>query len=127
MIKQLREELKSRANPEKAVMLQKFFKTGKGQYGEGDVFLGITVPETRELAKKHHNFPLNKIKTLLNSRIHEERLLAILLLVHKYQNQANEEEIVKFYLNNTKRVNSWDLVDLSADKILGPYLKDKDK
>lgn len=117
--------LKAQANPEKAKILQGFFKTGPGEYGEGDLFLGITVPETRKIAKQYSNLNLNQIKKHLSSKFHEERLAALLILANNYKN--NPDEIIQFYLNNTKNINNWDLVDLTADKILGNYLQDKDK
>ena len=127
-LQSLKEELKTLENKEKAKIFQRFFKTGKGQYGEGDIFLGITVPESRALAKKYSNFALEEIKILLESRIHEKRLIALLILVNNYQkNKEKQEEIYNFYLSNTKRINSWDLVDLTADKIIGNYLFDKPK
>ncbi|MBS3071952.1 DNA alkylation repair protein [Candidatus Pacearchaeota archaeon] len=126
----IRQEIKSLANPEKAKVLQGFFKTGKGEYGEGDVFLGITVPESRKLAIKYSNIPLNEIQSLLDSKIHEERLIALEILTHNYEKLTSEkskEKIVKFYLSNTHFINNWDLVDTSASYILGNFLLDKDK
>ena len=110
---------------EKAKILSNFFKTGKGEYGEGDVFLGLKVSESRQIAKKYSKISLKDVNKLLKSKIHEERLTALLILVDKYENY-NKKEIVDFYLNNSKKINNWDLVDLSADKILGDYLIDKD-
>jgi 3-methyladenine DNA glycosylase AlkD len=121
----LTQDLKVHANPEKAKIYQRFFKTGKGQYGEGDIFLGITVPETRAIAKKHNHLPLNQIEQHLKSKYHEERLAALLILVHNYP--TNQNNIANFYLKNTDKINNWDLVDLSAHKILGKHLQDKDK
>lgn len=128
-LNQIKKDLRELANPEKALILQRFFKTGKGQYGEGDQFLGITVPEQRRIAKRYVDIHLQDLKKLLASNLHEQRLTALLLLVHKYQkaDDANKKEIVAFYLKNTDSVNNWDLVDLSSDKILGSYLLDKDK
>ncbi len=128
-LKQLRIDLKFLSDPKKAIILSRFFKTGEGQYGEGDIFLGIKVPDTRKIAIKHSSLPLKDAENLLKSKIHEERLCAILILVHKYNYGSDKvkDEIVKFYLNNIKLINNWDLVDLSADKILGKYLIDKDK
>jgi 3-methyladenine DNA glycosylase AlkD len=124
----VRKELKSMADPDKAVILQRFFKTGLGQYGEGDIFIGVTVPQSRKIAKKFSQLQLVEVKTLLYSRIHEERLVALLILVWRYSsaldNREEKEEIVKFYLDNIKQVNNWDLVDLSAPNILGAYLID---
>ena len=129
MLNNLKKELAGFGNPEKARILSGFFKTGKGQYGYGDVFLGVKVPETRTVAKKFNELNLNDLKKLLSSRIHEERLCALLILADKYKksDSKNKKIIVDFYLQNTQRVNNWDLVDLSADKILGNYLIDKDK
>lgn len=127
-LEELRKELKNKANPEKAKLLQGFFKTGKGEYGEGDVFLGVIVPETRKTAVKFKNLPLKSVEELLKSKIHEERLCALLLLVHNYKKHPEKrEEIYNFYLKNTKYINNWDLVDLSCHQIIGDYLKDKDK
>jgi len=127
-LQSLRNEIKQKANPEKAKLLQRFFKTGKGQYGEGDIFLGITVPESRRLAIKYTHLPLKDIELLLSSKIHEERLIALLLLVHNYKKHPEKrEEIYNFYLKNTKFINNWDLVDLSCHKIVGDYLLDKDR
>jgi 3-methyladenine DNA glycosylase AlkD len=120
------------ADPDKAAILQRFFKTGPGQYGEGDIFIGVMVPQSRQVAKKFSQLPLEEIRMLLYSRIHEERLVALLILVWRYGSSSNtsssakkeKEEIVKFYLDNIKQVNNWDLVDVSAPNILGAYLVD---
>ncbi len=111
-------------NPAKAKILARFFKTGPGQYGHGDQFLGIAAPLQRIAAKKYTGLTLMEIQKLLNSKIHEYRLTALFILIDKY-NKANANErkkIVDFYLKNTENINSWDLVDLSAPKILGDYL-----
>lgn len=123
----LKHDLKQLADPKKALILQGFFKTGKGEYAEGDIFLGISVPQSREIAVKYKYLPLSDVLALLQSKIHEERLIALLLLVHNFKkgNDAEQKEIYEFYLQNTKYVNNWDLVDLSADKIIGEYLLDK--
>jgi len=127
-LNELKTELKNKSNPKKAKLLQGFFKTKKGEYGEGDIFLGVTVPETRKTAIKFKNLPLNSVEELLKSNIHEERLCALLLLVHNYEkHEEKREEIFNFYLKNTKYINNWDLVDLSCHHIMGDYLKDKDK
>jgi len=123
MLSNLKQDLKKLSNPEKAKILQGFFKTGKGQYGEGDIFLGITVPQSRSIAKKYSSLELNKTQQLLNSKIHEERLIALFILIENYPN--NQKEIFNFYLSKTKQINNWDLVDLSAPKIVGKFLKDK--
>jgi len=109
---------------EKAKVMQRFFKTGPGQYGQGDIFIGITVPASRQLAKKYAaEITLADVKTLLHSQIHEERLVALLMLVQKYQGEP--EKTTKFYLENLDRVNNWDLVDLTAPSILGAFLLDR--
>jgi len=125
----LKKELRVKANPEKAKILQRFFKTGPGEYGEGDIFLGITVPETREIAKKYNNLTLKDAEKLLHSKIHEEKLISLLILVHNFQKGSEKEKkkIFNLYLKNTKNINNWDLVDLSADKMIGEYLSDKSK
>ena len=114
----LKQEISKLANPEKAKNLQWFFKTGKGQYGEGDVFLGLTVGQQRAVAKKFKEIELEKLKSLLNSKIHEERLTALLILVQKFEkgNEAEKKQVYKFYFENVSGVNNWDLVDLTAPK-----------
>ena len=123
-----RKELKSMADPDKAAILQRFFKTGPGGYGEGDVFIGVTVPQSRQIAKKFSQLPLGEVRTLLYSRIHEERLVALLILAWRYGTASSREKegIVKFYLDHIKQVNNWDLVDLSAPNILGAHLVDRE-
>ena len=114
-------------NPKKAKLLSGFFKTGKGEYGEGDIFLGIMVPQQREVSKNHNDLSLKDIQSLLSSKIHEYRLTALFILLHKYKHMGNKKEIVNFYLKNTKNINNWDLVDLSAPRILGDFLINKDR
>jgi len=129
MLNNLIDELEKAANPEHAEIAQRFFKTGKGEYGEGDVFLGMTVPVLRGIVKNYYDLNLVKIQELLKSGIHEHRLAGIFILNHKYK-KANEDEkanIFNFYIKNTKRINNWDLVDLSAPKIVGDFLFDKKK
>jgi len=114
-------ELRTQADRKKAKDLQRFFKTGKGEYAEGDIFLGVMVPQTRTIAKKYFSLPLDKVVLLLRSKWHEERLLALLILVAQF-NSAEEEgrhAILKLYLKNTRYINNWDLVDLSAPHIVG--------
>jgi len=126
--KQLSEDLKGLANSEYANHSQRFFKTGKGEYGEGDRFLGIRVPVLRKLAKQYSELSLIEIHKLLKSIYHEERLCALFLLVQKFEISKHEKSVIyRFYLNNTKYINSWDLVDCSAYKIVGVYLDDKNK
>jgi len=122
-------EILSKREKEKAKILTRFFKTGPGQYGEGDKFLGITVPVSRSIAKKYGELSLLDISKLLESEYHEVRLVAILILVHQYKKSKNEidkKKIVNFYLKNTKYINNWDLVDLSAHYTIGDYLFDKE-
>jgi 3-methyladenine DNA glycosylase AlkD len=124
----VRTELKSLADPEKATQLARFFKTGPGQYGEGDIFYGITVPMQRSVAKKYSALPRKEVTALLRSEVHEERLTALLILVEQYRKQPDaREEIIREYLANTRWINNWDLVDLSAPRILGAYLVDHDR
>lgn len=125
----LKKELKSKADKKRVKVLQGFFKTGKGQYGEGDIFLGITGPKIRETARKYSGLSLKETKKLLNSKIHENRQAALFILVNNFQNgdEKQKQKIYKFYLKNTKYINNWDLVDLSADKIVGAFLIDKSK
>ena len=126
MLKSFKKEMNSLKNPEKAKLLSGYFKTGKGEYGEGDNFLGIIVPKQREAAKKY-DLSLDELQELLSSNIHEYRMTALFILVRKYQKSENKKEIVDFYLKNTKNINNWDLVDLSAPRILGDYLINKDR
>lgn len=126
-IEYIKKDLKLLSNSEKITIYQNFFKTGKGQYGEGDIFIGVTVPNTRKIAKKYRNISLEVISKLLDSKIHEERLLGVLILVEKYQ-KISDDKIFLFYKKHNKKINNWDLVDLSADKIVGHYYyKNKDK
>ncbi|UZE93073.1 MAG: DNA alkylation repair protein [Candidatus Nealsonbacteria bacterium] len=123
----LKKELKSKASVKKSKNLQRFFKTEPGEYGERDIFLGIKVGDLRKIAEKYKNLSLKGIEKLLYSKIHEERLVALLILVQKFQtdDERLKEKIFKLYLKNTNYINNWDLVDLSADKIIGEYLSDK--
>src|SRR3989338_2464447 len=129
MLKKIKEDLEKAANPEKVEIYQRFFKTGKGEYGEGDIFIGLTVPKQREIAKKYIGLDLEDVKKLLSGKVHAYRLTGFLILVYKFE-KADEKEknnIVEFYLKNIKSANNWDLIDCVADKILGNYLIDKDK
>ncbi|MCL5435908.1 MAG: DNA alkylation repair protein [Patescibacteria group bacterium] len=110
-------------DPKRAATSQRFFKTGPGEYGAGDVFIGLTAPQTRELAKEFFLLSLADIEKLLHSKIHEERQLALFILVRRYEkNVLEREKIYRFYLDHTRYVNNWDLVDLSAYKIVGRHL-----
>ena len=121
--------LRDLADPTIAQQSQRFFKTGKGDYGEGDRFLGIRVPVLRAQVKKFADTPLTEIQQLLQSPFHEERLCALLLLVQKFAkgNPDIKTEIYTLYLNHTQFINNWDLVDSSAHHIVGPYLANQDK
>jgi len=129
MISELKKDVQKLANLEKAKIYQGFFKTGKGEYGEGGVFLGLTVPQSRKIAIKYRDLKFTDIKKLLQSKIHEERLIALLILVHDFEKGSKEDQkdIYDYYLRNTKYINNWDLVDLSAYNIIGQYLLDKSK
>lgn len=116
-------ELRGLSDDEKKTVLPRFFKTGKGEYGEGDRFLGVIVPNTRKVAKNHKDSPYIVVEMLLESEWHECRLCALLMLIEKYRKEP--DEAVHFYLTHTKGINNWDLVDLSAPYILGDFLKDK--
>lgn len=123
-------ELKALASPEKAAHLSRFFKTGKGEYGEGDLFLGITVPEQRNIAKKYKDAPFDVLEQLIRSPYHEIRLTSLLILIYKFEKNKSTEErryCIDFYIAHTAYINNWDLVDLSCYKILGEWLADKDK
>ena len=123
----VRKELRRLSDPEKARVMQRFFKTGQGEYGEGDIFLGVVVPKSRQIARSFKELDIDEVKVLLYSSIHEERLVALLILIHKFNSTSNREKIVSFYTDNLKQINNWDLVDLSAPSILGAHLIDKDK
>lgn len=120
-LSELRREIRSFAKPHKAKDLQRFFKTGPGDYGEGDRFLGVMVPETRSLAKKYSDLNHSSIQVLLGSEFHEERLLGLLILVLNFQKgtKAERKTIYRFYVQNLHCVNNWDLVDLTAPHIVG--------
>lgn len=126
---ELRSALKANADEEKAKNLRWFFKTGPGEYGEGDIFIGIKVPLLRSIAKKHLDLTIAELQELLASKIHEERLAALMILVLRFPKSTDNEKkiIYNFYLKNTANINNWDLVDLSAPHIVGGYLIDKDK
>lgn len=117
-------DLKKKADPTKAAFFPRFFKTGPGDYGEGDVFLGVTVPQIRLVVKLHADISLNDCLKLLKNPIHECRLAALLILVQQYKKADlnKKAKIVDLYLKNTKYINNWDLVDSSADKIIGAWV-----
>jgi 3-methyladenine DNA glycosylase AlkD len=129
MLDHIKSDLAQLSDPERAKNLSWFFKTGKGQYGEGDVFLGIPVPEQRKVAKKYVDLSLDDLQELLNSKIHEHRFTALVILISKYRKaeETGKKEIFDFYLKNTENVSNWDLVDLSAPRIVGDYLLKKER
>lgn len=125
MLNKLIKDLEANKSKKQAEILQKFFKTDKGEYGEGDIFLGIKVPIQRDISKRY-DLKLKDIQKLLNSKIHEHRMCGLFILINKYNKEIKlHEEIFNFYLKNAKKVNNWDLVDLSAPNILGDFLLDK--
>ncbi len=125
--REIEQEIRGYIDPVKREYLPKFFKTGKGQYGEGDKFLGVVVPNTRLVAKRHKDEPFEVMAELLQSEWHECRLCALLMLVERFRKGDEKERklIYGFYLSQTARINNWDLVDLSAPGIVGEFLKDK--
>lgn len=129
MIK-LQKELKKLANPKIAEHSQRFFKTQKGDYGYGDIFIGVRAPQLRSLAKSNIHLTFSDIKILIKSKIHEERMLGLLILVYKYRSSKEEKEhdkIYSFYIKHFKYINNWDLVDISCPHIVGPYLMNRDR
>ena len=128
-MKDLIKDLKKLANPEKAKLLQGFFKTKKGEYGEGDVFLGVVVPEQRKIAKKYIHLSLREVESLLHSKIHEHRMTALIIWTYQFENadEKTSEKIYKAYLRNTNWINNWDLVDVTTPRIIGTYLLDKNR
>lgn len=125
----LQQEFRALGDREVAQKSQRFFKTGAGQYGEGDQFLGIRVPVLRDFAKQHKSLSLSQIQKILRSQYHEERLLALIMLVNRFEKaiEQHRAEIYEMYLKNTKYINNWDLVDSSAHQIVGGYLMDKNR
>ncbi|MCI1648319.1 MAG: DNA alkylation repair protein [Bacteroides sp.] len=128
-VNEIQKELEQYIDPVKRKYLPKFFKTGVGQYGEGDKFLGVVVPNTRIVAKKHKHEPFEVIAELLQSEWHECRLCALLMLVERFKKseEKKKKEIFEFYLSQTARINNWDLVDLSAPTIVGEYMKNNSR
>ena len=126
---EVRKKLMDSSDKKRAKNLQRFFKTGPGEYAEGDIFIGVKVPDIRKIAKQFKSLDLKEIIRLLKSRIHEERLLALLLLISKYSqlDAIGKKKIYDLYLKHTKFINNWDLVDLSAKHIVGTFLKNKNK
>lgn len=131
VIQELVRELHALGSAERAVGAARFFKTGKGEYGEGDVFIGVSVPDQRKVARKYAKLlTLREVAEMLDAEIHEIRLTGLLILVSQYEQADTEDvkkEVVETYLDNLHGVNNWDLVDSSAHKILGPWLADKNR
>lgn len=127
--KEIQQQMRRFATKEKAELLQRFFKTGPGQYGEGDKFLGVMVPNIRLVVKEFRDTPLSEVKKLMRSPWHEERVLALLILVDQFGrgNEVLRGKIYQLYVKNTGSINNWDLVDLSAPKIVGPYLDSRSR
>lgn len=129
MLAEIQSQLLNLSNSDDARFLQRYFKTGPGQYGEGDLFRGIRVPVLRKLSKAHRDIPLDTLQKLLCSEYHEDRLLALLILVHKFAkaDEAGRSRMYALYLDHASFINNWDLVDASAEHIVGAYLRDKDR
>lgn len=131
ILKEIKESLAVLSIPEKAAFFPKFFKTGKGEYGEGDLFLGVKVPDQRSVAKEYYSkISLKELSELLSSPYHEHRLTALLMLISKFEktkDQAVKDEVIKFYLNHLLHINNWDLVDTSCYKVLGRYAFENQK
>lgn len=123
-----KQALSKYADTHRAKNSQRFFKTGKGEYGEGDIFLGVSVPHQRIVAKKFSTMPLAEISKLLHSPVHEHRLTAVIILVGQFKqaDEPTQKTIYDFYLHNTRSINNWDIVDTSAGAIVGEYLWQKD-
>jgi 3-methyladenine DNA glycosylase AlkD len=126
MINKIFNALSVRSDEEKKIVLPRFFKTGKGQYGEGDKFLGVTVPNIRVVAKEFCDVSFDIIKELMHSPWHEMRMCALLILVNNSRKEVTKDTF-DFYLSQTKYINNWDLVDLSAPQIVGRFLLDKER
>ncbi|XOU94850.1 MAG: DNA alkylation repair protein [Candidatus Kerfeldbacteria bacterium] len=124
---QLIKELKKLGNKTRALHSQRFFKTGRGEYGEGDIFLGIIMPVQRELTLKYLDLSLVDIQKLINSKIHEHRMVGLLIVTYRFKkaNDKEKESLFKFYIKNSKKINNWDLVDVTCHKVVGVYLFDK--
>jgi len=129
MLNQLKKELKRIADPTRAKHESRYFKTGKGEYGEGDIFLGIKTALKRQLAKEYKEMSLKDVDFLMTSKFHDYRFIALIILINKFKkaDEKLKKEIFNFYLNHTKYINNWDLVDVSADYIIGDYLLDKNR
>lgn len=116
-------------NPTDAEFLQRFFKTGKGEYAEGDIFVGARVPHIRKIARQNKNLSLDEVQKILDSPVHEHRMCALLIMVLRAKSASGEllEELYAMYLRNTKQINNWDLVDVTCRDIVGKYLSDRSR
>jgi len=125
----IKTHLKAMADPVQAAHLQRFFKTGPGEYGYGDRFLGIKIPPLRKLAKQFHDLRLNEVAKLLETKIHEQRMVALLILTYQFDQMPRDDQraIYHFYLDHTQWINNWDLVDLSAPNIVGAFLLERSR
>jgi len=126
MLEKLKREMQELSDPKRAEVNKWFFKTGPGQYGEGTQFIGVGTADKRRLAKKYIDLSLEEVQKLLDDEVHDFRFLGLVILTNKFT-KSKDKKIVDFYLKNTKNINNWDLVDLSSYKILGEFLRDKDK
>jgi 3-methyladenine DNA glycosylase AlkD len=122
-VAEIRKALRASADPARAAVLQRFFKTGPGEYGEGDRFLGLTVPQVRALVRRYHPADFAAVPDLVRSAFHEERLLGLLLLVERYRrgSDADRRTAYRLYLKSFPRINNWDLVDATAEHVVGPH------
>ena len=129
MLAEIRSNLHKLANGQDAAQLQRYFKTGPGEYGEGDLFIGVRVPAIRKLARQYRDTSVGIAQKLLISKIHEERLLALVLFIDHYNkaDDAGKKTIYTYYLGHTHHINNWDLVDISAEKIVGAYLYERNR
>lgn len=125
-VAELRKQLRKYANKKRAEASARFFKTGKGEYGEGDVFIGVAMPDIRAVAKAHRDASMQTVKTLLRSEIHEERMLALLIWTYQYEkvDSNTREQIYQTYLKNRKYVNNWDLIDVTVPRTIGRHIVD---
>ena len=126
IVRKIKNDLSQYSNKERVKISKRYFKTGKGEYGEGDIFIGVTTPNIKKVIKSYKNIPLKIINKLIKSKVHEERTTALAILVNQYQKSDSKKQkgVFNLYLKNTKYINNWDLVDISASKIVGKYLFD---
>lgn len=125
----LKSQTRKLSNPKRKAALMRFFKTGKGEYGEGDVFLGLTLPVVRELTKKYKDLSREDVLALLKSKYHEERIIALIILLAQFKkaDERGQKDIFEIYLGNTKYINNWDLVDVTCPNLVGAYLCNRDR